>query len=137
MDQEKAYDKIKHDYLWRVLRQTGLPESFVNTLRSLYRDAHTSVMINGVLSSAYRVTRGVRQGDPLSCLLFDLAIEPRSVMIRSSQIGGIPIPGMRENLKATLFADDTSVYLPESDNFQELQGVLVPGHMVRSRRRTL
>jgi hypothetical protein len=34
------------------------------------------VAINGHLSSQYKVTRGVRQGDPLSCALFNLAIEP-------------------------------------------------------------
>ena len=124
LDQEKAYDKIAHDYLWRVLESFGLPASYVNIIKSLYGNASTAIMINGVLSDPYRVTRGVRQGDPLSCLLFDLAIEPLSAMIRKSPIGGINIPGRTEPLKATLFADDTSVYLNEHDDFTHLQEAL-------------
>ncbi len=124
LDQEKAYDKISHDYLWRVLRAFGIPESFIGLVQSLYRHAETSIMINGILSRPYRVYRGVRQGDPLSCLLFDLAIEPLSAMIRKSDIKGFNIPRCGEVLKAVLFADDTTVYLSRGDDFQILQTVL-------------
>ncbi|OJT14554.1 Transposon TX1 uncharacterized 149 kDa protein [Trametes pubescens] len=124
LDQEKAYDKIAHDYLWAVLSKLGVPESFTKIVQSLYANAMTSVAVNGVTSRVYRVYRGVRQGDPLSCLLFDLAIEPLSAMIRNSGIKGFDIPNSRESLKATLFADDTTVYLAEGDDFAVLQAVL-------------
>ncbi len=124
LDQEKAYDKIAHDYLWRVLEKFGIPDSFIGLIKSLYRNARTSVMVNGILSTAYRVYRGVRQGDPLSCLLFDLAIEPLSAMIRKSDIEGFSIPSSSETLKAVLFADDTTVYLSSRDDFSTLQKVL-------------
>ncbi len=124
LDQEKAYDKIAHDYLWRVLRKFGIPETFIGIVRSLYDKAMTSIMVNGILSKPYRIYRGVRQGDPLSCLLFDLAIEPLSAMIRSSSIEGFAIPRCTETLKAVLFADDTTVYLSSRDDFSMLQGVL-------------
>ncbi|OJT10530.1 Transposon TX1 uncharacterized 149 kDa protein [Trametes pubescens] len=124
LDQEKAYDKISHDYLWRVLDRFGIPESFTGIIKALYGSAVTSVVINGVTSKTYRIYRGVRQGDPLSCLLFDLAIEPLSAMIRKSAIRGFNIPNSAVALKATLFADDTTVYLAESDDFTALQCVL-------------
>ncbi len=124
LDQEKAYDKIAHDYLWRVLSRFGVPQAFIRTVKALYAHAHTSVMINGVLSQQYKVYRGVRQGDPMSCLLFDLAIEPLSAMIRQSNLGGFQIPGAVEALKATLFADDTTVYLSADDDFAVLQDIL-------------
>ncbi len=124
LDQEKAYDKIAHDYLWRVLEKFGIPESLIKMLKSLYAHAETSIMINGILSRTYRVYRGVRQGDPLSCLLFDLAIEPLSAMIRKSDIEGFDIPRCGETLKAVLFADDTTVYLSSRDDFSMLQCVL-------------
>ncbi len=124
LDQEKAYDKIAHDYLWRVLQRFGIPDTFINIVKSLYENAETSIMVNGVLSRAYRVYRGVRQGDPLSCLLFDLAIEPLSAMIRGSDIEGFTIPRCDEVLKAVLFADDTTVYLSSRDDFNTLQAVL-------------
>ncbi len=124
LDQEKAYDKVAHDYLWRVLETFGVPEDFITTVRSLYTNANTSVMINGVPSKPYCVYRGVRQGDPMSCLLFDLAIEPLSAMIRKSELRGFNIPGTVEAVKATLFADDTTVYLTEDDDFSTLQNIL-------------
>ena len=74
LDQEKAYDKIRHDYLWKTLEAFHIPQTFTNTVRSLYQHAHTQVAINGVLSDPFHVTRGVRQGDPLSCALFDLVL---------------------------------------------------------------
>ncbi len=124
LDQEKAYDKIAHDYLWRVLAAFGIPEEFTGIVKSLYANARTSVVINGVTSDTYKIYRGVRQGDPLSCLLFDLAIEPLSAMIRNSPLKGLSIPSSGKALKATLFADDTTVYLSAEDDFQTLQNIL-------------
>jgi ribonuclease HI/exonuclease III len=124
LDQEKAYDKIKHDYLWRVLEAFNLPRQFISTVQALYSDAKTSVMINGILSEPYHVIRGVRQGDALSCGLFDLAIEPLAEMLRQSNLEGFQIPGTRERLIATLFADDTTVYLSCHDSFETLQSLL-------------
>lgn len=93
-------------------------------MKALYRDAETCVIINGVISSPYRVTQGVRQGDPLSCLLFNLAIEPLASMLRNSNLKGYQIPNLREHLKTTLFADDTTVYLCEEDSYEELERIL-------------
>ena len=57
------------------LEAFNLSEYFVQTVKALYDDAHTAVAVNGgVFSEPYRVTQGVRQGDPLSCFLFDLGI---------------------------------------------------------------
>lgn len=124
LDQEKAYDKINHEYLWATLEAYNLPLRFVNIIKALYQSARTKVAINGVLSTPYEVTRGVRQGDPLSCLLFIIAIEPLSSLLRNSTLGGITIPGCAEPIIATLFADDTTVYLDESDSWADLQEIL-------------
>src|SRR5271154_2086584 len=81
LDQEKAYDKVSHDYLWKVLKKFELPNHFIRIIQSIYKTAETVIIINGEVSSSYKVTRGVRQGDPLSCILFDLAIEPLAAML--------------------------------------------------------
>jgi len=67
LDQEKAYDKIRHDYLWKTLEAFHLPQPFICTIQALYNNAHTKVAINGIFSRTYKVSCGVRQGDPLSC----------------------------------------------------------------------
>lgn len=125
LDQEKAYDKILHPYLWVVLRKFGIPDNFINTIKALYDRAKTIVMINGELSNPFIVCRGVRQGGALSCLLFNLAIELLAANIRNAaNIGGIPIPGKQDTLKVKLFTDNTTVYLSNNDKFEDLQHIL-------------
>ena len=48
LDQEKAYDKIAHDYLWKVLDHFNFPPHFINTVKALYSHAETLVIINGL-----------------------------------------------------------------------------------------
>ncbi|KAF5378764.1 hypothetical protein D9615_006956 [Tricholomella constricta] len=124
LDQEKAYDKINHDFLWASLKKFDFPENFITTVKSLYKHAETVVILNGEISSPYRVTRGVRQGDPLSCLLFNLAIESLAASLRNSSLTGYKIKGDAERLLTTLFADDTTVYLSEYDSFTDLENIL-------------
>jgi hypothetical protein len=125
LDQEKAYNKIRHDYLWATMDAFGILSPFMNTIKALYQNAHTVVMINSVRSEPYLVTRGVRQGDPLSCPLFDLAIEPLACKIRNDPgITGIQIPGQVEKLAIKLFADDTNLYLSKEDSFNYIQNIL-------------
>lgn len=125
LDQEKAYDKITHEYLWRTLEAFNLPPCFINTVKALYHKAKTVVAINGELSEPFTVRRGVRQGDPLSCFLFNLGIEPLACMLRNSdRIRGFAVPGSGERLTVNLFADDTVVYLSEEDRYDELQKIL-------------
>ena len=124
LDQEKAYDKIAHDYLWLTLEKYGLPPSFIDIIKSLYDSAKTLVIINGESSSPFRVTRGVRQGDPLSCLLFNIAIEPLAELIRQSNLEGFKVHGQLERSIVSLFADDTTVYLSEKDNVGDLYAIL-------------
>ena len=50
LDQEKAYDRIQHDYLWKTLQATNILEAFTNTVRSLYMSARSLVILNGEMS---------------------------------------------------------------------------------------
>ena len=124
LDQEKAYDKVRHDFIWRTLETYQFPNHFINTIKTLYENGEMVVVINGVISKPYRVTRGVRQGDPLSCLIFNLAIESLASMLRNSTLKGFTIKGEIDRLITTLFADDTTVFLSEEDSFNDLQNIL-------------
>ena len=125
LDQEKAYDKIDHKYLIDALKAFKLPNIFVNTVGALYKNARTKVIINGIISNPYTITRGVRQGDPLSCLLFDLAIEPLAASIRNTpDLKGYNIPNTGRTIKINLYADDTTVYLSSTDKYSDLEKIL-------------
>ena len=125
LDQEKAYDKLTHQYLWKTLEAFNMPKLFTDTIKNLYQNAWTTVAINGELSSPYKVRRGVRQGDPLSCFLFDIGIEPLACLIRNAQeITGYQIPGVKEKLAINLFADDTVLFLNDTDRYDEVIKIL-------------
>lgn len=107
------------------MNKFNLPRRMIELAKTLYENAHTRIMINGILSNPFRVTRGVRQGDPWSCLLFDVAIESLSGAIRKSRkIGGFKIPGHQERIINTLFADNTTIFLNEFDEYGELEKIL-------------
>ena len=76
LDQEKAYDRIHPEYLRLVLQRFGFPMTLVDSLLSLFFGTKISLSINGWLGSPISQLRGLRQGDPLSPLLFNLAFEP-------------------------------------------------------------
>ena len=125
LDQEKAYNKLTHHYLRKTLEAFGIPKLFTQTVRALYTNAYTTVVINGVFSSPFKVKRGVRQGDPLSCFLFDIGIEPLACMIRNAEhIKGYKILDAKEKLAINLFVDDTVLYLSSEDSYKEVQVIL-------------
>lgn len=82
------------------------------------------MIVNGVLNNPFLVTWGVKQGDLMSCMLFDLGIEPLAADICASGIRGIDVPNLAEKVKVSLFADDTTVILTEYDSFSEPIGTL-------------
>jgi hypothetical protein len=126
LDQEKAYDKIDHDYLLTTLKTFNLPDCFISTVTNLYKHTYTTVTMNGILSNTYQVTRGVRQGDPLSCLLFDLAIEPLACLLRTSpNLQGFTIPGTPTKTLINMYADDTTIYLSADDKYKDLESALL------------
>jgi hypothetical protein len=102
----------------------NIPEHFINTVTTIYENAETAIMINGEMSSNFKIKRGVRQGCPLSCLLFDMAIEPLAEMIRKSTLKGFSVPSLSYRIVTTLFADDTVVYMTSEDDFQILEDLL-------------
>lgn len=60
----------------------------------------------------------------MSCLLFDLAIEPLAEMLRESELRGYQIPRNKGKLIANLFTDDTTTFLSEDNDFSDLQRIL-------------
>ncbi len=82
LDQEKAFDRVEHSYLWRTLEEFGLSSGFIAMIRVLYQDVESVLKINGGLSAPFKILRGIRQGCALSGMLYAFAIEPLLVKIR-------------------------------------------------------
>jgi hypothetical protein len=71
-----AFDRISHAYLFRNFRAYGISEWFIERIQALYTDATTSVQINGTLTGPISIQSDVRQGCPLSMILYAACLHP-------------------------------------------------------------
>lgn len=76
LDFEKAFDRVEHAYLWAVLEKVGLGGTFTRLVKGLLSRAVSKVHINGHFMEKILVRQGVRQGFPLSPLIFTLSTQP-------------------------------------------------------------
>ena len=111
LDQEKAFDRVDWAFLFRTLSRFGFGPTFISWVGLLYTDVRSTVLLNGYSSDFFRPSRGVRQGCPLSPLLYVISIEVLAVNLRAHpDIVGLRPPGLSTSLPVlSLYADDTSV----------------------------
>lgn len=107
LDQEKAYDRVSHAYLWAILEKFGVPNEGIRMIKALYMGRKTNVYVNGFKSEPIEILSGVGQGDPISCPLFDISIEGFALLLHASAISGVTIGSKR--ISSIMFADDTVV----------------------------
>ena len=79
-DMFKAYDRVMLDYLVRVMEAMSFPVKFINWIRMLHEGATTCFLLD-FLTSPIKVLFSIRQGDPLSMILYIIYIEPLLLMI--------------------------------------------------------
>ena len=109
IDLMKAFDRLSHRYMREVLQRMNFGENFLKWIDILYKRPESMVLVNGFLSERFQVGRSVRQGCPLSALLFALCQEPLASAIRSeTKIKGIKIPNFGKEIKNIQFADDAT-----------------------------
>lgn len=116
LDLNKAFDRVNHDYLFRVLETVGFGERMVGWIKRMYKGAVSCVKINGLLTDVFRVERSVRQGCPMSSLLYSISAEPLAMLLEGDEgIRGIEIPGGNVSLMYQ-YADDTTVTVGDRDS---------------------
>ena len=94
LGQEKASDWVDWSFMRATLSSTGFGSSFIDWVNLFYHRVQSSVNVNGCLSSFFGLSRGVRQGCPLSPLLYVLDSEVIAVNIRCNRrISGLCLPG--------------------------------------------
>ncbi|CAL9010028.1 unnamed protein product [Prunus brigantina] len=114
-DIQKAFDTLDWGFILRVLTAFGFGEVFVLWIKELLGSAYLSILVNGSPSGYFSCSRGVRQGDPLSPILFCLAQEVFShgisSLIESGALRRINAPRGVTPPSHVLFADDIMVFI--------------------------
>ena len=89
LDIKKAYDSVEHDYLVETLATLGFPLDFVELIKNIYTNSVASIITNTGTTNPFEISKGVKQGCPLSPTLFSLFIEPLLTWLNESKLGVI------------------------------------------------
>ena len=110
IDAEKAFDKIQHPFMIKTLQKMGIERTYLNIVKAIYHKPTANIILNGEKLKAFPLRSGMRQGCPLSPLLFKIVLEVLATAIREEkEIKLIQIG--REEVKLSLFADDMIPYI--------------------------
>ena len=118
-DFEKAFDSLKWSLLDKCLKSFNLGLKLRSHVKTLYNDIYATVLNNGDISNWFSISRGVRQGCPLSSYLFILAVETLANRIRTgNDVRSIHI--QNTEIWITQLADDTTCFVKDKNSIQRL-----------------
>lgn len=122
LDQERAFDRVNRTFLQSLLPRFGFGPSFCFWINTLYNGVNMRVIVNEWLTDAIPLSRGVRQGDSLSPLLYVLCVETLACKIRNNpKIEGFLLPGAHGLCyKVGNYADDTTCMVKSYRSLQVL-----------------
>ncbi len=116
IDFERAFDHINWNFLLDLLWARGFGPRWISWVVALLRSSSAAVLLNGVPGRRFPCKRGLRQGDPLSPLLFILCIDVLYRMLQAAaDSGSLPTVGVGDVKIHTLqFADDLLIFFDGS-----------------------
>lgn len=131
LDQQKAYDMVNLEYLSTVLLHYGFPEVLVHSLYKLFQRNRIVINVNGFLcDTSVPKLRGLKQGDPISCILYNFALEPllRSIL-DDDQFSGysfkrsitVASPPNLPAIKLLSYADDTLLFIKDAQDLRRME----------------
>ena len=123
LDFEKAFDSVEHEFIFQILKHKGFNDRWILWVQQLLTSGSSLVLINGVPGKKFMCKKGVRQGDPMSPLLFAIAADFLQTLVNQLLVEGLiqlPIPCHDKDFPIVQYADDTLIILP-ADKSQLLQ----------------
>ena len=85
IDAEKAFDKIQQQFMIKTLQKAGIEGTFLDIIKPVYDKPTANIILNGEKLKAFPLKSGIRQGCPLSPLLFNIALEVLATTIREEK----------------------------------------------------
>lgn len=111
-------DTLEWSFISKTLEAFNFGNNFKKWFNVLYNSVQSSVVNGGFMTNYFEITRGVRQGCPLSPSLFILAVQLLALKIRqNTKCEGIYLPNNQE-VKISQFADDTTIITNNTDSLK-------------------
>ena len=121
LDQQKAFDRVEWRFLTATLHKMGFGASFLQWIGTFYARPQSAVYVNQFTSSFFPLTRGVRQGCPLSPLLYVIVAEVLASSLRCHPgVRGVRIPGTSDRAVVSQYADDTAVIVSDNPSIAQV-----------------
>lgn len=93
VDFEKAYDKVKWPFLQQALRMKGFDQAWRNQVDSFTQKGSIGIKVNDNIGHYFQTHKGLRQGDPMSSILFNIVVDMLTILIGRTkdddQVGGL------------------------------------------------
>lgn len=126
VDISKAFDTVNWAYLLEVLQIFGFGHKWCNWISNLLGTSSSAVLLNGIPGQEIDHARGLRQGDPLSPMLFILAMEPLHKLFKKVEDLGLLSSLQRQRrFRCSLYADDVGLFIkPIREEMLVLRGIL-------------
>ena len=122
-DTEKAFDSIEHNFLPATLTRYGFGSNFIQWIKTLLSNCESCVMNNGLSTGYFKLSRGTKQGDPLSPYLFILVLEILFIQVRNDpSVQGFKIGEIE--IKLSAFADDTTFFVRNKESINRLLNIM-------------
>ena len=108
IDYAKAFDRVDHNKLWKILKEVGIPDHLTCLLRNLYAGQEATVRTRHETIDWFQIGKGVHQGCTLSPCLFNFYAKyiMRNAGLEEAQAG---IKIARKNISNLRYADDTTL----------------------------
>ena len=125
LDFEKAYDKVKWDFLQQTLRMKGFAPQWCDWIKKTVTGGSVGIQVNNIVGSFFQTKKGLRQGDPLSPVLFNIVADMLALLIsrarEENQIKGVVPHLVERGLSILQYADDTILFL--EDNIEQAKNL--------------
>ena len=114
LDFKKAYDKVNWAFVPQTLRMKGFSPVWCKWIEEVVSQGSVGVKVNNEIGQNFQTRKGLRQGDPLSPILFNLVVDMLAILVSRAkncgQFRGLVPNLVDDGISILQYADDNTIY---------------------------